>query len=140
RRLLATFAVDGPQDTNPLPFAFSLSVPDGILPPALWNRRVVASATYTLASGGQVTTPFSAPVLRGTRPAPVAVDAIARTDDGIRIDWSGGFAPYAVQEADSPAGPWSLNRISLDPAATLPLAPGRKFFRIADNAPLPAAP
>lgn len=137
RKLLASFEVDGPQDADPAPHQFSFPIPDTGLPESLWRERVIATANYRLLTGETVTTPFSSPATRGAKPLRLTLDTPAVSGQSAILNWSGGFAPWAVLEADSPSGPWTTATVTATPTATIPATTTRRFYRLRENA-LPA--
>jgi|GEM_PF-1881938 len=81
-----------------------------------------------------VTLAVLACVLALHTPAGAALEfgTAAREGAQLRLQWSGGAAPYQLEDAPSPGGPWAqLGNPMSEASVLVPMAHGERYFRIA---------
>jgi len=135
RSWLGSYIVDDlASDLNPAPglFAFDTSA---LNLTAAELGRVTITATYSLTSDRAVTTNFSSTL--ATLTAPPLLDALTIVKDpgGVKLQWTGGTAPFGVFAATSPAGPWNLLTTTSGQNVTTPLNGASRFYRVRDGLP-----
>jgi hypothetical protein len=125
---------DGPGDLDAAPGAFEFDISPYGIPT---GTKVTATASYALA--GEVgtymaemhTSRFSLPVSLLPGPTPITITSIVNNgNDTVTLIWTGGSAPYVVEErASLSSGSWSPIQTNAAATATVTMG-GQAFFRV----------
>ena len=102
---------------------------------ALTNSTVTFNTpgTFTLmlsADDGVHAVAFDAVVITAAAAqAPVSL-TIALVGTNVNLNWTGGNAPFVIEQADSVTGAWSSVVTNAQPFFTLPITSASRFFRL----------
>ncbi len=96
-----------------------------------WRRSVAALALLLLAHSGPDSAPADSPAEAKAGTTTFSISSFAVGGDFATLSWRGGSAPYQVQGADSPAGPFMNLGPPIDATSTNVMVSGSSgFFRV----------